>query len=445
MNEIIYIALYLGFIGAAVVYASFKLSREGFLLADRSLPPSLAAVSLAVSKFGGGLILAYGALVYLFGMGALWFYAGFALGYILFLPFARRLKKQSDDHQFYTIADYYKHKAGDNAGFIVALLSAYTMLGFTCINLVGGAQILGQITDLPYMYAVLFVSVFIGAYVILGGFKSVIITDFAQGLIIVSGLIVFLAFSSVSLDGLSFDGFVPAIKNPPIAYLFIFGFLLPFGMPEVWPRIYAIAKPEYLTRTLVLTVFVYIGLGVLLTLLILSFRDLYPDMPPPKAILTGFQSVLPPSLAGLVAIFLFAAVMSSADTYLFQASSALEQDLHLSRYIKLPSDKTRLDMRLNILIILVLSVGVAFMLPDIVKVVLVFTAGNFILGVFGLVSRFKDLRYPSLLSGTVLGMIAIVIAIIIHGVNFYVPLYGCAGTVVGLLGALVFRNKSLPS
>ncbi|MEM7651202.1 MAG: hypothetical protein AAF204_03870 [Pseudomonadota bacterium] len=440
--KMLYLAAYIILTVLIIFWAARNLSQEGYLLADRDVPPWAVALSLTVSKFGGGKILAGGSLIYLFGISAMWFNIGFLLGYMLFTRLAYKLKEMADQNQFYTMTDYYKKTAGEGAVFPIGLLCAYTMLGFTCINLVGGAHILQKMSGIPYEFSVLFVTGFIGIYLLVGGFKSVIVTDVLQGVIIISGMVLFVVFASLPSDvDWGYHRFLADFGKTQIIYTFFMGFFFPFGMPEVWPRIYALRKKEDLKQTIPITIFAYVGLGILLAILILSIRESFPDMPPPQAILSGFQSLLPSELAGLIAVFLFAAIMSSADTYLFQTNAALEQDLKFFNRFFPKLDNIRTKMRMSIIGILALAVCIAFFFPDIIKVLLIFAAGNFILGVFGLVSRFYDIPLFSLKTGIVGGVVAILIGLFLGGLSYHIPLCAMFGTSLGLILSLVKKPR----
>jgi len=436
-----YLTIYALLTIAVIVVAGYKLSIEGFLLADRKVPSLLAAISLAVSKFGGGMILAYGSLVYIFGAGALWYFVGFAFGYMLFVPLALRLKRLSDSEKFYTITDFYQYTFGQNAKISVGYLSLFVLTGFTCINVVGGARILSQISEIPYTFSVLFVSIFIGGYLLIGGFRSVILTDFLQGLFISACIVMLISFAQLPDNfGLNVEEFFGGIVQPQIIYICLFGFFMPFGNPEVWPRIYALKDERSLYATVGITILFYLTVGIMLSLLILSFRDMFPGLPPPQAILTGLQSILPIGLQGLLAVFLFAAVMSSADTYLFHGNSVMEQDLNLLGKVY-PEMDIRSRIRLGISLIVVLSTVVALLLPDIVRVALLFTAGTFVLGFLGVASVLRCLRKGEVVPCVIGGMGGIVIGSFLFGIDYYIPLIALCSTFVAFVCARVYYSQ----
>lgn len=438
-----YVSLYIVLTLFLVFIATRHLNREGFLIANRSVHPWVSAMSLVVSKFGGGKILAGGSLVYLFGWSAMWFNVGFVIGYMLFAKLAFRLRTLSETKKFYTLTDFYRQTVDDSTRWPIGFLCAYTMLGFTCINIAGGAHILSQMTSFPYEIAAVLVTVFVGSYILIGGFKSVIVTDVLQAIVIVLSLTLFIFFAQMP-DNMSFNisTFGSDFTELPLIYTFFMGFFFSFGMPEVWPRIYATRTVNDLKQTLPVTVVTYVTLGVILALLILSFRESFPNMAPPVAILSGFKSLLPENLQPLIAVFLFAAVMSSADTYLFQTNAALEQDLSLWDKLFRKWNRIRVKMRISMAVVLLVALASALWLPDIVKLVLLFAAGNFILGVFGVFSRFICLRKQDVFYGSAVGALGIIFTATLQGITFYVPLAAMVSTFLAVVFCRLCLTKA---
>jgi Na+/proline symporter len=103
-----------------ILYVSFKFGRnkdrEDFLIAKRQLNYFDIGMSIFSSKVGAGILLTYSALVYNYGVDALWYFIGTIIGYLLFYFFALKIKTISDKNKYYNLSDLFFHKKGTMTG-----------------------------------------------------------------------------------------------------------------------------------------------------------------------------------------------------------------------------------------------------------------------------------------------------------------------------------------
>lgn len=93
--DLLILASYLVVIIALGFLAARNSEVEGFLIADRSLNVLNKTSTILATNTGAGIMLTGVAIIYLYGISAIWFFVGASTGYILFLFFATSLRKTS--------------------------------------------------------------------------------------------------------------------------------------------------------------------------------------------------------------------------------------------------------------------------------------------------------------------------------------------------------------
>ena len=73
-----------------------KQEKEDFLISGRKLTSIQATTTIFSSRIGAAILLTYTALVFLYGMGALWYFVGSVFGLFVFYFFGLRVKKLAD-------------------------------------------------------------------------------------------------------------------------------------------------------------------------------------------------------------------------------------------------------------------------------------------------------------------------------------------------------------
>ena len=360
----IFLLILLGYISAS------KETREDFLIAGRSLGTFANTATIVASKSGTGALVTFVALVYLYGISAMWFFAGASTGYIIFIFFAVNLRKISSDKEFYTLSDYFFDKFGKTTGFISAGIVLVYMLLASLLQLIGGAKILAFVSGISFTVSLFIIGATILIYTILGGFRAVVKTDIAQLL----SLIVLMGFLGYIISPGSIDippsASLSAAKTAPLKSIisfFIIGIILPFASAELWQRVYAARDVQTVRRSLIASALVYQFIGILLLIIGLVISPQLSGIDPDMVLIEGFTTLLPPGFTGLAIVVFLAAVMSSADSYLFVNISVLLQDF----YARLrPLKKTGLVklFRYTLIIFLAICLLLSFWLRSMVAI-----------------------------------------------------------------------------
>jgi Na+/proline symporter len=372
----------------AVLYVGWrsgqKENNEGFLLAERQLNPWTSAATICASKIGAGLFLTYIAYVYIFGISAIWSFFGFTAGYILYYIFARRLKKLADTNQYYTLSDYFFQQYGRLSGFASALaLFIVYVIGFAA-QLVGGGKVLGQLVGTDYWISLTIMTVVMLIYIFIGGFNAVVQTDVLQYMAIVVLTIIITVFLSFNIGQLQLDN-LSFTLNTSLA-LFLGSVIVPFASADLWQRVYATKGEAQAQRSLLYAMIMYLIFGLILTFLGYMIKSKIVTQEPDLAFVIGFQQLLPTGLIGFSVVILYAAIMSTADTYLFTAASIAIQDFLGKAKNVQEKDKLVYGIRWISLLIGTSSYFVALFFPNLVQIGFLWISLNVAIGVIVVIS-----------------------------------------------------------
>lgn len=313
-------------------------SMGGFVLAM-----TLAATYASASSFIGGPGAAYKmglgwVLLAMIQLPATWLTLG-----VLGKKFAIEARR----HNALTINDilYARYKSRKVVIFSsLALLLAF--FGTMVVQFVGGARLLQTVLGISYQNGLLIFACTVGIYTTIGGFRAVVMTDTIQGVMMVIGTVILLVgviHAGGSLESLvtKLHAIDPALVSPygPDHFLsqpFILSFWIlvcfgVIGLPQAAVRCMSYKDSTSLHKGMVIST-VMIGLLMFGTHLTGALgRALVPEVASPDQIMpTLMMTVLPPMLAGVFLAGPMAAIMSTIDSQLIQASSTLLKDLYIN-------------------------------------------------------------------------------------------------------------------
>lgn len=357
-----------------------KQDKEEFLISGRKLKSFQATTTIFSSRIGAAILLTYTALVYLYGMGALWYFIGSVFGLIIFYFFGVGIKKIADKEKFYTMPDFFFFLKGRTAGFLATIVTITIMFGWVVLNFTAGAKLISEYTPISYNFSVIIVGGIILLYLLAGGFDAVVKTDVIQtvGIFLLFILMMYLLISTETKPSLAVADLF-SIPTSQIISFFLAGFFIPLASPEMWQRVYAIKNKKHFGRSIFLSSLFYIIVGFILLLIGLVIRADIPDISADTSLIVGFSRLLPVGLAGLSVVIIYSSVSSSADTYMFTASASVTQDF-LEKTGMTKSENLRKTMRFSLAALMVLGITMALILRDIVDATFFFVSLTMSLG-----------------------------------------------------------------
>jgi len=434
-TDYLIIALYFLIILVVGVLTGRKQDREEFLISGRKLKSLQATTTIFSSRIGAAILLTYTALVYMYGLGALWYFIGSVFGLFLFYFFGVKVKKMADEENFYTLPDFFFFLKGKFAGYLATLITIIITFGWVVLNFTAGAKLIAEYTPISYDFSVIIVGVIILLYLLAGGFDAVVKTDIIQtiGIFLLFVLMIYLLITTDTKPGLDFmDLFsLPAMQ---IISFFLAGFFIPMASPELWQRVYAIENKKHFRRSLFLSSLFYLIIGFILLLIGLVIREDIPDIAADTSLIVGFSMLLPAGLAGLSVVIIYSSVSSSADTYLFTTSASVTQDFLEKTGFAKKKENLRLVMRYSMLGLMILGITMALILRDIVDATFFFVSLTMSLGFVTLaIWIYPRLNRHSVNLSIFACLIGVIIPAIIVGISESLIIYAWGFCIAGIL------------
>ena len=352
---------------------------DDYLIAGRKMTLFGFISSVVASYIGGAAIVAYSAYVYQFGISAIAVFAGTALGFIIFIPYALKLRKISTEKQFLTLSDWFFYKYGKQTGVASAVILFVVYFGMLLNQFIAGSSILSNISGWSYETALMISSAIITIYLVAGGFKSVIKTDIFQ-YIILFVLFGFLGYLLIREDSnFSEEIFDISRMDPMMTIAFIaFGVLIIFQSAEYWQRVYAAKNESVVRKGLAGSAVFVVITGFAITIVGLSAHENAPGIEPRDAFSEGLTVLVPAKYIGAGLVLLFAAIMSSADTIIFVLASSVAKD-YIAHFSKKEVTQHNLMIQTKIFIVLFSIIGftLAYFFRDLITVILFITGIGF--------------------------------------------------------------------
>ena len=361
------------------VYGSKRQKDDDFLIAGRELGFWGFSFSVLASYIGGSAPVAYSAFVYQFGLSAITLFAGTAVGFLLFIPYAKKIRAMAREREFLTLSDWFYHHYGKKVGMLSAIIMLLVYLGLLMNQFIAGSSILSSISGWSYESSLLFSGSVILVYLVLGGFKSVIKTDIFQYLIILVLFTVFLFIlfteQHTPIKKLLTTGDVD--WGMTIGFI-VYGILSVFYASEYWQRIYAARDNQVIVKGFRHSAILILITGFVLSLIGLYARVEIPGIEAKDALASGLGQIFPRAFLGIGLVLIFAAIMSSADTMIFVlASSIAKEVIHPLSSEGLDQHQLAKYTRIFISIISVLSIVAAFFFRNIIAVVMTIAGVGF--------------------------------------------------------------------
>ena len=336
-------------------------SMEDYVLGGRELNPYVSAMSAQASDMSGWLLLGLPGAIFVAGLGEIWIGIGLAIGsYLAWLFVAKRLRVYSEKcGNALTVPEFFSNRFRDEKGYLRLVSSIVILVFFTFYVtsgfVSGGNVFISIFGDIDYKVAVLITASIIVVYTFMGGFKAVCWTDFVQALLMLIAIIVVPLAALGQIDG-GWGHMVDIVNSEvdhftslgwdagePLTFIVLVSCLAwglgYFGMPHIIVRYMAISKPEEVkVARRVGTAWIIIALtGAALIGMIghaWAVSNGVVITNPERIFLEIIGSGLFVSvIAGVLYAALMAAVMSTADSQLLVASSAITNDLY-AKYAK---------------------------------------------------------------------------------------------------------------
>jgi sodium/proline symporter len=323
-------------------------SVAGYYVAGKKLPSWVIAFSSNSTGESAWLLLGLTGMGYAVGIHALWIVFGEVLGVALGWVFvALPFKEYTDRYDSITVPDYLESRFGDTQHLfrLASVVIISTMVtAYTAAQLTASGKAFSSFLGTSYTVGVLIGAAVILYYTSVGGFKAVAYSDLLQGVLMFGGLLLLPivgisaagGFSNVmagleSIDprlllpmgehGFTLRGVIGAASFMGIGLAFL-------GAPQLAVRFMAARSRDDIVQGSLLAVICIVVYDTGAVFAGMAGRYLFPNLTDPETILPTMSAELfPPVFTGIFLVIVLAAIMSTVDSLLILASSAIVRDV----------------------------------------------------------------------------------------------------------------------
>lgn len=384
-----------------VLYIGYRCSKQNkntddFYLGGRKLGPFVTAMSAEASDMSSWLLMGLPGVAYLSGVAdAGWTAIGLAIGtYVNWLVVAKRLRRYSHiAGNSITLPQFFKNRYHDKRALlgISAIIIVIFFIPYTASGFAACGKLFSSLFGVDYFSAMVVSAVVIVGYTMLGGFLAASTTDFVQSIIMSVALIVVLVFGVNVAGGLDavienakeLPGYLSFTQTydpvaqtaAPYGTITIFSMLAwglgYFGMPHILLRFMAIEDEKKLSLSrrvasiwVVISLTIGVGIGIIgYTMSKVGALEVLEGSNSETIIvkiaeLLSQKGVLAALMAGVILAGILASTMSTADSQLLAASSAVSSDF-LGERLGKNGKSGMLAARITLLVIAVIGVFLA--------------------------------------------------------------------------------------
>ena len=347
-----------GFIGYLLIvvvvgFITYRMTKTlaDFLIAGRRLGAWVVAISERASGESAWLLIGLPGLALASGFSAVWSAIGCGIGiFASWTLVARKLRLQTEKLGALTLPDYFEARFNDTSHLLRIVSMAVIVFFFTfyvSAQFLAAGKVLNTTFGLAPIHGMLIGAVIILFYTIMGGFFAVAWTDLVQGLLMAGAMILLPLAAWIELGGISGVAERIGAMDPnlllatggqtgrPLIMGLIIGSLgigLGYvGQPHLLTRFMAIRHPRDLRKgTMIAMTWVVIAFwgAILVGIAGLAYFGVG-GLEDPEHVMPQVATIfLPAGIAGVVISAAIAAMMSTADSQLLVATSALSEDIY---------------------------------------------------------------------------------------------------------------------
>lgn len=282
----------------------------------------------------------------------------------------------------------YQSKTARGVGGVIILIATVVYIQ---AQIVAGGLVANVVFGIEPITGMIIFTIILLIYTLVGGMLAVAYTDFLQMIIMIVGTLVSVPLALMHFDSLSvIIDKVEAIKplaldwnGFPTVLLITLGlafFLGSVATPEKVIRLYAMKDMKAIRRGILLAVIVVTGINLMVFILALISMVLFPNLPTGDLAMPLIAKALLPTFVGTIMLAaITSAMMSTVDSLLLVAGSALSEDIYQNMLDKKASKSKRLLVaRIGILIVGIvplISVILGFAEGELIQfIVILFTA-----------------------------------------------------------------------
>ena len=351
---------------AAIALRAWQRTRSNadYVIGGRALSAPVAALSSGASDMSGWLLLGLPGAVFLAGLGEAWIVVGLVCGaWGSWRLVAPRLRADSERLQGAVTLPQFLARSVVAKTALPALVATVLVLLFfaiyTAAGFVAGAKLFEATLGLDYQTALWLGVGVVLAYTMLGGFLAVCWTDVFQAVLMLAALVTVAALAFAHAPPAASGDASAAAGMSALAVVSALAWGLGyFGQPHILARFMAIDDAGSVPRARRINLTWMVLAGAAAVAVGWAGRGHFgaDGLADAETVFIELaRDLLAPWLAGVVVAGILAAVMSTVDSQLLVAATALVEDVARPRFARLPDSRALLFSRITVAIIAVIA------------------------------------------------------------------------------------------
>jgi SSS family solute:Na+ symporter len=309
-------------------------TKSEYLVAGRRLGGLMYSGTMSAIVLGGASTVGGVGLGYKFGISGAWLVLAIGLGILLLsAAYARRISRL----KVYTVSEMLDVRYGGNSAPVSGVIMWGYALMLTVTSLGASSTIFHVLFGFDRWASILLAGGIVVLYSVLGGMWSISMTDIVQFVVKTIGILLLLLPFALSKAGgfegmrqrldASFFDFTSIGSETIVTYLVIYTLGLLIGQ-DIWQRVFTARTPGVatwggITSGLYCVIYAFAG-----ALIGMATKALYPNLAnKDDAFATAVEGLLPTGVRGLVLAAALAALMSTSSGALIASSTVAANDI----------------------------------------------------------------------------------------------------------------------
>lgn len=321
-------------------WVSMKRTRgkEDYWIAGGNLGWALGGATIAATHTSAGTFIGTIGVMYTAGWSFGWLILSIPLAYwFMAAVLAPRFTKVRELTLPAFIEARYYSKSVRALAAVIILIAAVVYIQ---AQIVAGGLIASTVFGIPTRVGMVGFTLILLAYTVVGGMMAVVYTDFLQLIVMTIGVIVAIPLAVRHVGGVDEVFTLVEAVNPltftwasmPPTLLFTMGLAFMLGSvssPAQLIRLYAMKDMRTIRRGILLAILLITSINLMVFVLSLVAVVLFPALPTGDLAMPMLaRTVLPPFLGGIMLAAITSAMMSTVDSLLIVAGSALSLDIY---------------------------------------------------------------------------------------------------------------------
>lgn len=310
-----------------------KHAQESYFIGDRKMGWVVTSLTYAATTYSSFMMVGLVGLSYATGVGAMLFELTYLIATVILLStYGKKIWQLSQDKKLVSPMELFSDRFGKSTGMVGAFISFGALIPYTAAQIIG-LSIVFQYFGVDYGTGVMVSALLICLWSIIGGLRSVAITDAMQGLFMLAVACLALYWSGQHFHGFEMSTFPNKVWTPE----FFINITLPWAFfaltnPQVVQRLFIIKDSHDFKK--MVTLFTVVGCAYTLITCFIGFaaksgslQGLFPIVTAKDEVIVGVISQAVGGLGIAIALSIIFASVSTSNSIILTLSSMFTRDV----------------------------------------------------------------------------------------------------------------------